>query len=210
MNLKPTLIHLTDVALLEQLCSIEDDSELYKEFVNRFITELTTHCIDVCKKRNLEPHIGKQIAHETCAKVRQYKSFKTDEIKIPDQHTAVLVYLKRIALSLFNDHHNKNKKKSVVHKTYFDDILESVENNDSVINLKDKKDFAIFIFNKLNKKEQTVILMDIEHKRFQKYLPDDITEQLCEQLNVKRDTIRKIRERAIEKVKNAINEFNAN
>ncbi|WP_298681019.1 hypothetical protein [uncultured Mucilaginibacter sp.] len=210
MNLRPTLIHLTDVALLEQLCSSDDDSELYKEFVKRFIKELTTHCADACKKRNLETHIGKQIAHETFARVRHYKSFKTDQIKLPDQHDAIIVYLKRISFSLFNDHHNENKKKPIPHRTYFDDILESSYDNFSGIDLKDKKDFALFIFNKLNKKEQAVILADIEHKKFQKYLPDDITEQLCGQLNVKKDTLRKIRERAIEKIKYAINEFNEN
>lgn len=207
MNSKPTLIHLTDVALLEQLCSNEHDDEFYNEFVRRYMVELTTHCADVCKKRNLEPHIGKQIAHETFANVRQYKSFKTEEIKIPDQHIAVLVYLKRISLSLFNDHYNANKKKTITHRTYFDDIFESTQSIDA-IDLKDTKDFAVFIFNKLNKKEQAVVIADTEHKKFQKYLPDDITDQLCEELNVKKNTIRKIRERAIEKLKNAINEFN--
>lgn len=204
------MTHLNDLALLEQLCSSDDDKDLYNEFINRFITELTSHCADVCKKRNLEHHIGKQIAHETFSNVRKYKSFKTDEIKISNCRAAILVYLKRISVNLFNDFHNENKKKIVAHKTYFDDILEANENALDAIGLKDKKDFALFIFNKLNKKEQTVILADIEHKKFQKYLPDDITEDLSLKLNVKKETIRKIRERAIEKINKAITEFNEN
>lgn len=210
MNLNPNLTHLNDLALLEQLCSSDDDTDLYGEFVKRFITDLTSHCADVCKKRKLEHHIGKQIAHETFSNVRKYKSFKTDGIKIPNSRAAILVYLKRISINLFNDFHNETKKKGVTHKSYFDDILEANENALDVIGLKNKKDFALFIFNKLNKKEQTVILADIEHKKFQKYLPDDITEDLSLELNVKKETIRKIRERAIEKINKAINEFNEN
>lgn len=210
MNLNINLIHLTDVALLEKLCSSDDDYELYNEFVKRFLTDITAHCADVCKKRNLESHVGKQIAHETFSNVRKYKSFKKDGIKLPDDRTAILVYLKRISVNLFNDFHNKNKKKTIIHKTYFDDILEANEDKLDAVSLKDKKEFALFIFSKLNKKEQTVILADIEHKKFQKYLPDDITEDLSVKLNVKKETIRKIRERAIEKIKAAINEFNEN
>ena len=68
----------------------------------------------------------------------------------------------------------------------------------------------VFILKKLNKKEQTVILTDIEHKKFQKYLPDDVTEDLTLKLGIKKETVRKIRERAIVKIKEAINEFNEN
>jgi len=198
------------LALLEQLCSSNGDNELYTEFVNRFIVDLTTHCLDVCKKRNLEPHIGKQIAHDTFSNVRKYKSFKTDGIKIPDSRAAIFVYLKRISINLFNDFYNENKKKTITHKTYFDDILEANESNLDAVGLKDKKEIALFILKKLNKKEQTVILTDIEHKKFQKYLPDDVTEDLALKLGIKKETVRKIRERAIVKIKEAINEFNEN
>jgi DNA-directed RNA polymerase specialized sigma24 family protein len=210
LNLKPNLIQLNDIALLEKLCSSDDDTDCYNEFVKRFLPDLTTHCTDVCNKRKLESHIGKQIAHETFSNVRKYKSFKTDGVKLPDDRMAILVYLKRISVNLFNDFHNKNKRRAITHKTYFDDILDGNEEKLNAVGLKDKKEFALFIFDKLNKKEQTVILADIEHKKFQKYLPDDITEDLSIQLNVKKETIRKIRERAIEKIKIAINEFNEN
>jgi DNA-directed RNA polymerase sigma subunit (sigma70/sigma32) len=46
--------------------------------------------------------------------------------------------------------------------------------------------------------------------KFQKFLPADVTEDLALKLNVKKETIRKIRERAIEKINQAIKEFNKN
>ena len=52
------------------------------------------------------------------------------------------------------------------------------------------------------------MLADIDYKRGQKYLLDDISEILAEELGVKKDTIRKIRERAIEKINKAIDEIN--
>jgi len=61
---------------------------------------------------------------------------------------------------------------------------------------------------KLNFKEQRVILTDLEYKRHHKYLPDDVIDTLAKQLNIKKDTVRKIRERAIEKIKKAIYEIN--
>jgi DNA-directed RNA polymerase sigma subunit (sigma70/sigma32) len=51
-------------------------------------------------------------------------------------------------------------------------------------------------------------LADLEYKRHYKYLPDDVIDGLATELNIKRDTVRKIRERAIEKIKDAINEIN--
>ncbi|WPQ63811.1 hypothetical protein SIO70_02925 [Chitinophaga sancti] len=208
MNLRLELAIIPDLELLEKLCSTQEDQELYAEFVSRFVEEVVIYCCDICKKRNIESHVGKQIAHDVFERVRKYKSFKADEIKIPNHRTAILVYLKRISISLFNNFHNENKRTDIIHKTYFDDIFESVEKSPDALGLKDKKDFALFIFGRLNKKEQTVILADIEHKKFQKYLPDDITQNLSAQLGVKKESIRKIRERAIEKIKKAINEFN--
>jgi hypothetical protein len=52
------------------------------------------------------------------------------------------------------------------------------------------------------------VLRDVEYKRHHKYLPDDVNESLSKELCIKKDTIRKIRERAIKKIKNAIDEIN--
>jgi DNA-directed RNA polymerase sigma subunit (sigma70/sigma32) len=74
--------------------------------------------------------------------------------------------------------------------------------------LKNKKDIALSILQKLNKREQKVILKDIEYKKHFKYLPDDVTETLSVEMGVKKDTIRKIRKRAIEKINKLINGIN--
>lgn len=209
MNTIIDIKKLTDAELLEFLCSCDDDQLLYNEFVNRFLKSVQKECEQICKKRKLDSHIGKQIAHETFENIRKYKSFKKDEIKIANHRNAILAYLYRISSNLFINYHNNQKKSVTIHRTYFDDILDSVENTkiDAKV-LQNKKDLAVFIFNKLNPKEKRIILTDIEYKRHHKYLPDDIVDLLANELNIKRDTVRKIRERAIVKIKNAIDEIN--
>jgi DNA-directed RNA polymerase specialized sigma24 family protein len=189
------------------LCSEEDDEILYAEFTKRFLPELSEKCLQICRGRNLDNHIGRQVAHESLEKVRKYKGFRTEQITINDCHKGILVYLFRIATNLFNDYHRKNKSSQqvTVHKTYLENIFETVNGIDAA-ELKQTKDFALNLFNRLNKKEQKVVLTDIEYKKFFKYLPDDVNERLAEELDVKPATVRKIRERAVEKLQKFIYE----
>lgn len=198
---------MPDAILLEKLCSEEDDALLYAEFSKRFLPDLEKECAEICKGRKLHPHIGRQIAHDTLEKVRKYKKFRIDQVVVNDAHKGILVYLFRISINLFNDYHRKTKasQDQVFHKTYFENILESATISDT-FELKEKKDFALKLFKALNTKEQKVILTDIEYKKFHKYLPDDVNQRLAEELGVKSSSIRKIRERAIAKLQNLINE----
>ena len=199
---------MSDVQLLEHLCSLDDDQYYYDHFVKRFLIDLQAYCDRICVVRKIDLHMGQQIAHDTFERVRKYKSFTREGSKIPDDRKAILGYLKRISIHLFNNYYNNEKKNDIVHKSYFDEILEAVSETVDVKLLKNKKNVALLIFGKLNKKEQAVVLKDIEYKKHQKYLPDDVTAALAEELNVQPGTIRKIRARAIEKIKNAINEVN--
>lgn len=210
MELQAAISKMSDVQLLEHLCSTDDNEHHYDHFVRRFLGGVQTHCDRVCAVRRLDSHIGRQIAHETFEKIRKHKSYTRDGSKIPDDRKAILGYLKQISTNLFNDYHNSEKKKDIVHKSYFDEILNTASETLDVNVLKNKKDIALAIFGKLNKKEQAVVLKDIEYKKHQKYLPDDVTATLAEELKVQPGTIRKIRARAIEKIKNAINEVNKN
>ena len=205
-----SIIKMNDVVLLEQLCSAEDDHHYYEQFVTRFSSELQEESNRICKVRRLNNHVGIQIANETFERVRKYKSFKKDEIKLPNDRKAILAYLKKISIRLFNDYHRKLSSKEVTHRTYFEDILLASNSNIDIQTLKDKKDIALQIFKKLNIKEQKVVLTDIEYKKHQKYLSDDVTSVLAEELSIKPATIRKIRERAIIKIKKAIDEINQN
>ena len=199
---------LSDVQLLELLCSITDDNIAYSHFVDRFLPHVEKECLKICNTRKIDQHVGQQIAHETFERVRKYKSFKKDEIKIADEKKAVIVYLNRVSTHLFSDFYNKEKKENTVHKTYFDDIIASQESYNDIEGLKRKKDTAIAILKKLNPREKTILLKDIEYKKHSKYLPDDVVKALAQELNIKPDTVRKIRQRAIEKIKTAINEIN--
>jgi DNA-directed RNA polymerase specialized sigma24 family protein len=200
---------LTDVELLEQLCSSKDDDLLYKEFLRRFLPEVKSRCELTCKQRKLDKHLGLQIAHDTFERFRKYKSFNIEKVKLHDKSKAIIVYLCKISTSLFNNFHRDEKHEESNYKTYFDDILESVDPTASSIeSLKNKKDLAVFIFCKLNSKEKRIILTDLEYKRHHKYLPDTVIEELARELSLKPASIRKARERAIEKIKKAIDEIN--
>ncbi|MEO6228543.1 MAG: sigma-70 family RNA polymerase sigma factor [Ferruginibacter sp.] len=201
---------LSDLELLTALCTSQDDDIFYVEFVERFLPEIETECIKICKQRKLDLHVGKEIAHDVFEKLRKYKSFESDAVTAISSHTGILVYLYRIAKNLFNDWHNKAKKNrnSYVNKTYFDELFSRVIMPDTGDLLQWKRDTSLTILKKLNPKEQKVILTDIDHKKHSLYLPDEINEDLAQCLGVKKDSIRKIRERAITKIKIAIDEIN--
>lgn len=199
----------SDVELLIDLCSVECDDAVYSEFVRRFLPDLTKECLQICKKRKLDQHIGLEIAHDTFEKARKYKSFRSDQVKSPESRKGILVYLYRIATNLFNDYHNREKKNHViVQKSYFDDLFCPQEKGASPEKLLEIRDTALHVFRNLSKNEQKVVLTDLQYKKHQKYLPDDVNERLAEEMNVKKGTIRKIRERAIIKIKKSIDEIN--
>ncbi|MBK7970273.1 MAG: hypothetical protein IPK08_15765 [Bacteroidetes bacterium] len=85
---------MTDVELLEFICSNEDDQQAYDQFVMRFLPDIQNHCEKICKIRKLHIHVGQQIAHETFEKIRKYKSFKKNEAVNGDDRKSILVYLK--------------------------------------------------------------------------------------------------------------------
>lgn len=197
---------LDDISLLELLCKTDSD-EAYEEFVNRFYNEVLVQCKIKCKSRNVDLHIGKQIAHETFERVRKYKSFNKSKLKTNNQRKAILGWLYKFMIRLFYDYHNSQKNEEVKINSYFDELAEYAETI-NVESLAFKRNLAIIIYNKLNKKEKEVVLTDLEYKRGQKYLPDDISETLANKLGVKKPTVRKIRQRAINKIKLALDEIN--
>ena len=199
---------LSDIKLLESLCSQSDDSEFYDEFVKRFLPDVQKECEIKCKIQKIDSHIGIQIAHDTFERVRKYKSFKKDKIELKNDRKGIIAYLLRISTCLFYDHY-KHKKKTVIHRTYFDDLFDTYSSKINVNQLKTQKDIAIGILKKLNKNEQRVFLTDLDYKRHSKYLPDDVTESLATELGIKKDYIRRIRKRAIEKINKAIDEINS-
>jgi DNA-directed RNA polymerase specialized sigma24 family protein len=202
----PELKALDDIDLLELLCKTDND-EVYGEFVNRFYSDVLEQCEIKCKSRNIDLHIGKQIAHETFERVRKYKSFNKSKLNTKNQRKAILGWLYRFLIRLFYDYHNSQKNKEVQNNSYFDDLAEYAETI-NVENLAFKRDFATIVYNKLNKKEKEVVLTDLEYKKGQKYLPDDVSEILANRLGVKKGSIRKIRQRAINKIKLALDEIN--
>ncbi|RPG36003.1 MAG: sigma-70 family RNA polymerase sigma factor [Muricauda sp. TMED12] len=199
------IIELDDINLLEFVCESNSD-EAYQEFVNRYYHDVLEQCIIKCKSRNIDIHIGKQIAHDVFERVRKYKSFDKSKLNGENPRKAITGWLYRFIIRLFYDYHNTQKNNEVPINSYFDDLAAEAGDID-VESLAFKRDLSVIIFGKLNKKEKEVILTDLEYKRGQKYLPDDVNESLANRLGVKKPTVRKIRERAIKKIKLALDEI---
>lgn len=204
--LKSKYEQIDSIDLLE-LIRDSDDNEAYKEFVQRFLPIVKDQCLTKCKLRKLDKSIGLQIAHDTLEKTRKSKSFKREKLNGSDSKSKITGWLFRISSNLFYDYHNSQKCNDHVYDFYIDELF-SKASEINVNSLAEKRDLSIKILQKLNPKEREVVLTDIEYKRSQKYLPEDINESLANRIGVKKDTIRKIRERAIMKLNNAIDEIN--
>jgi DNA-directed RNA polymerase specialized sigma24 family protein len=149
----PQFVGISDLELLHILCTSDDDQAPYSEFVRRFLPEVKENCKRKCELQKLDLHIGGGIAHEVFDRVRRYKSFKKDRIRVADEHAAVLAYLTKIAGRLFLDHFRQEKRKEEVHETYFDELRQEAKSIDPT-RLKDIKNISEGIFKKLNNKEQ--------------------------------------------------------
>ena len=189
------------------LCSTEDDQSLYDELVRRFLPEVNQQCEDKCKLRKLDPHVGQEIAHQVFERVRKYKSFKNEKTKVRNPHKAVLAYLMVCAGRLFLNYSKKEKRQDESPDTYISDLRAEASATDPA-RLQEIKEKTALAFGRLTPREREVVLADLEHKRHTKYLPDDVTTELCERLGVKPDTIRKLRQTAKLKLQQAFNEFN--
>lgn len=204
--LKSNYEQIDSIELLE-LIRDSDDNEAYKEFVQRFLPIVKDQCLTKCKLRRLDKSIGLQIAHDTLEKTRKPKSFKREKLNGSDTKSKITGWLFRISSNLFYDYHNSQKCNDHFYNFYIDE-LSSKASEINVNSLAEKRDLSIQILQKLNPKEREVVLTDIEYKRSQKYLPEDVNESLANRIGVKRSSIRKIRERAIMKLNNAIDEIN--
>jgi DNA-directed RNA polymerase specialized sigma24 family protein len=202
---------LSDVDLFVALCNAPGDAECYSEFVKRFLPDIKEECKRKCQIKKLDPHVGVEIAHKTLENARRSGTFE-ERKNAKDPRKTILVYLFQIATNLFNDHYRRTQREhqlqTIHRRTYFRDLIETDQYEDDPEKLQKIKDHAVYIFDRLNKKERAVVLKDIEYKKHYRYLPDEVSEELAEELGVQKATIRKIRERAIEKVKKAIDEIN--
>lgn len=202
-----TKYQFTDAIELLELIRDFDDKQAYEEFVRRFLPTVKGECLNKCKLRNVDKHVGIQIAHDTFEKIRQSKSFRREKLNGADSISSITGWLYRITSNLFYDYHNSQKDNIQISESYFDELLANA-NEISVESLGEKRDIAVKIIAKLNPKEREVVITDLEYKRSQKYLPEEVNESLANRLGVKKSSIRKIRERAIFKLKKAIDEIN--
>jgi RNA polymerase sigma factor (sigma-70 family) len=204
--LKSKYDQIDSIKLLE-LIRDSDDNEAYKEFVQRFLPIVKEQCLTKCKLRKLDKDVGLQIAHDTFEKVRKSKSFKREKLNGSDQSSMITGWLFRISSNLFYDYHNSQKCDFQVYDFYLDEIIVKAREINAN-SLAEKRDISLKILQQLNPKEREVVITDLEYKRSQKYLPEDANESLANRIGVKKNTVRKIRERAILKLNKAIDEIN--
>jgi DNA-directed RNA polymerase specialized sigma24 family protein len=189
--LKSKYEQIDSIALLE-LIRDSDDDEAYKEFVQRFLPIVKDQCLTKCKLRNVDKHVGLEIAHDTFEKIRKSKSFKREKLNGSDSKSMITGWLFRISSNLFYDYHNSQKCNNQVYESYIDQLFNKASEI-SVDSLAEKRDLSIKILQTLNSKEREVVLTDLEFKRSQKYLPEDANESLANRIGVKKNTVRKIR-----------------
>jgi len=199
--------NLSDVELMDALCSTGDDQLLYNELVRRFHPELKQLCLNKCKLMSLDPHIGEQIAHEVFERLRRYKSFKKDNIRAQEGHAAVKSYMARCATRLFLNYFDEQKRKEELPDSYFTELRAEACATDPV-RLLEIKEKTAQTFKKLTDREKAVVIADLEYKKHTKYLPDDVVSDLSKRLGVKPDTIRKLRQTAKQKLQQAFDEIN--
>lgn len=198
---------LPDLDLVERLCSTPDDDLIYAAFAERFHPKLTDECIKISKRRKLDELTARDIAHKTLEKFRKHKSFEMSKMRLKDPRKAILAYLCTIAYNLFNDHyHATNPATKETRDSYFSGIFEGDRTELDPAKLQRLREQALNVFNTLNPGEQKVLLTDLEYKKAHIYLPEEINEKLAQELGVKKASIRKIRERAIKKLKKGIHD----
>lgn len=205
---KNDLASLPDLALLELLCASADDDLIYDHFVSRFLPDLKAECRRICAKRKLDNHLGNQIAHECFERIRAAKTFSVKKANVTNPRKAILVYLFQCANNRFIDYYKRDKKAILERRSYLDDIQDEIAESLDPEDLDRKQKLTDIILLKLSPNERKVIIADAEYKRGQSYLPDEVLEDLAFEMKVKPDTIRKIRERGLQKIKKAIDEIN--
>lgn len=196
----------SDIELLEFICSNDANELYYSTFVNRYIKDVEAECIKICERRKLDKHIGVQIAHDAFEKIKKYRSFDRTKLNGNNERRAILGFIYVICINLFRDHHNKTKEQTASQTSYFDELQKTIKFDVKKNHL--IKEYTLRILKKLNPKEIKVLQTDIEYKRHQKYLPDEVVAELCKELNVKEPAIRKLRERLTVKIKKEIDVIN--
>lgn len=200
--------NLSDTELLEYICTVGNDEVGYNEFVNRYIKDVQKLCQKICRRRRLHDHVGLQICHDALQKLRGLKSFNRNKLRAGDQRKSILGFVYVICINLFNDHHNKvTRQFGSNHGFYLDDLAEAFKVSGKIDNHR-RKELSERILKKLSPKEQKVLLTDMEYKRHQVYLPDEVVASLCEELKVSQSALRKIRERLKTKISKEIDVIN--
>jgi DNA-directed RNA polymerase specialized sigma24 family protein len=224
-TIEETISSFTDVQLLQTIGDKLNHPikahEAFVEFVKRYQKDLYRQCKIVCQKQRYDQHVARDIAHNVFYKVEKYaNSFNCDKGTGQSPRDKIILWLIKIAKNeLFNYYQEIKDKKEL----FLNDVLENnplpasliqIDNGDqeeeNEAKLESREQAVEMILSVLTDKERAVYLAYKQYETDGKYLPREIIKGLTIRLNLKPASLRKYKQRAEEKIIEAIKQLNQN
>lgn len=187
--------------------------QLQTEFHARFKNRLYQNCLRLCHRNRVEDDVAKDIFQDTILKALEgiNKFSLADDLSFHHSTNTVFKWLNKIAFNLFLNFLKTRYKFSDVELCDEDllmdyttlNSIDDIEISAGQINLEATLQSA---WDNLNYKETLVIYYCIKYNCLnQKHMPDNVINEVSEVLNVKPDSIRQIKLRALIKFRAAFN-----
>ena len=186
--------------------------QLQNEFHARFKNRLYQSCLRLCHRNRLDDDIAKDFFQDTIIKaLLNVNKFSFDEGLTTDHSTKIILkWLYRIAFNLFIDYLKKKTKFSTI-EFYNDEIVDySLINEIDEIEIyphqNNLKAILQSAWDNLNDGEMLVIYSCIRYNCLnKKHMPESVINDISEILNIKPNSIRQIKLRALRKFRDAFN-----
>lgn len=184
-------------------------SQLKTEFHDRFKNRLFQKCERMCNRSRLDTDTAKDIFQETFLKAFVSINKFTLPEELNDQHAVnkITKWLNKIALNLFVDYLSKQKKVSYVEEFNDEASISEEDEFDIELSFNNTINTEVILqttWDSLTENERLVIIICIKNGCLQnKHMPDGILTEISKRLNVKKDSIRQIKLRALKKFRQA-------
>jgi RNA polymerase sigma factor (sigma-70 family) len=188
--------------------------QLQTEFHGRFKNRLYQNCLRLCHRNRVDEDIAKDLFQDTMIKaLENLKRFCLNEdYDLQHSTNTITKWLNKIAFNLFIDYLEKQ------YKSHLDIDLcdEEMFVDNTTLDEPDELDIYLDSINfdatlqsgwdTLNDKERLVVYYGIRYNCLhKKHMPDDVIIKASKILGVKRDSIRQIKLRALEKFRIVFN-----
>ncbi len=206
-NEKQAAVSYSDEDLLVVISFREQNEveakEAFKVFYDRYYRFLFSLCYNVCK--NIEPN-GEDLAKDVFVNTMMavYKSSNTYD----SSKSKITTWLSRIAKREMLDLLNILNEKRIGEKQFIPlnkDLAISDKDTEESIEIETPQKKALDeALQNLSDKERDVLLTYMMYQEGNKHLPDEVIKVLCDRYETSSINLRKIKQRALEKVKSHI------